>query len=117
MERELLQGAWTQVREEVEAQLVPLPGGSETYVLCRSTARREKERAIRRRFSGRMERALTHLAQRVEKGQLKDRSKMERQLGKIQERYGQVADLYEARLDPREGRWVLRWSLIEERRA
>ena len=39
MERELLQGPWTQVREEVEARLVPLPGGTETYVLCRSTAR------------------------------------------------------------------------------
>jgi transposase len=117
MERELLQGTWTQVREEVEAQLVSMPGGTETYVLCRSTARREKERAIRRRFSGRMERALTNLAQRVEKGQLKDRSKIERRLGKIQERYVQVADLYEARLSPTEGRWVLRWNLIEERRA
>ncbi len=117
LERELLEGAWTQVREEVEAQLVSMPGGTETYVLCRSRARREKERAIRRRFSGRMERALTNLAQRVEKGQLKDRSKIERRLGKIQERYGQVADLYEACLSPTEGRWVLRWNLIEERRA
>ena len=117
MERELLQGTWTQVREEVEAQLVSLPGGSETYVLCRSRARREKERAIRRRFSGRMERALANLAQRVEKGQLKDRSKIERRLGKIQERYVQVADLYEARLSQIEGRCVLRWNLIEERRA
>ncbi len=117
MERQLLEGTWTQVREEVEAQLVVMPGGSETYVLCRSTARREKERAIRRRFSGRMERALTNLAQRVEKGQLKDRSKIERRLGKIQERYGQVADLYEAYLSQTEGRWVLRWNLIEERRA
>ncbi|MGD0522889.1 MAG: IS1634 family transposase, partial [Terracidiphilus sp.] len=108
MERQLLEGAWTQVREEVEAQLVPLPGGSETYVLCRSTARREKERAIRRRFSGRMERALARLAERVEKGQLKDRAKIERRLGKIQERYVQVADLYEADLHPVEGRWLLR---------
>ncbi len=117
MERQLLEGTWTQVREEVEAQLVAMPGGSETYVLCRSTARREKERAIRRRFSGRMERALTNLAQRVEKGQLKDRSKIERRLGKIQERYGQVADLYEADLGQAEGRWTLTWNLIEERRA
>jgi len=117
MERELLQGTWTQVREEVEAQLVPLPGGAETYVLCRSTARREKERAIRRRFSSRMERALARLAQRVEKGQLKDRSKIERRLGKIQERYVQVADLYEADLRQTGGRWVLSWNLIEERRA
>jgi transposase len=117
MECQLLEGAWTQVREEVEAQLVPLPGGSETYVLCRSTARREKERAIRRRFSGRMERALARLAERVEKGQLKDRGKIERRLGKIQERYVQVADLYEADLHPVEGCWLLRWNLIEERRA
>jgi hypothetical protein len=108
LESELLQGTWTKVREEVEAQLVSIPGGSETYVLCRSTARREKERAIRRRFSSRMERALTRLAERVEKGQLKDRSKIERRLGKIQERYGQVADLYEADLQPVEGRWALR---------
>ena len=117
MERELLQGTWTQVREEVEAQLVPMPGGTETYVLCRSTARREKERAIRRRFSSRMERALARLAQRVEKGQLKDRSKIERRLGKIQERYVQVADLYEADLRQAEGGWTLTWNLIEERRA
>jgi transposase len=117
MERQLLEGAWTQVREEVEAQLLPLPGGSETYVLCRSRARREKERAIRRRFSGRMERALARLAERVEKGQLKDRAKIERRLGKIQERYVQVADLYEADLHQVEGRGLLRWNLIEERRA
>ena len=117
MERELLQGTWTQVREEVEAQLVPMPGGTETYVLCRSTARREKERAIRRRFSSRMERALARLAQRVEKGQLKDRSKIERRLGKIQERYVQVADLYEADLRQAEGGWTLTWNLIQERRA
>jgi transposase len=117
VERELLEGTWTQVREEVEAQLVPMPGGAETYVLCRSTARREKERAIRRRFSSRMERALARLAQRVEKGQLKDRSKIERRLGKIQERYVQVADLYEADLRQTGGRWVLSWNVIEERRA
>jgi len=117
MERELLEGHWTQVREEVEAQLVPMPGGTEAYVLGRSTGRREKERAIRHRFSIRMERALTRLAQRVEKGQLKDRSKIERRLGKIQERYVQVADLYEAALRQAEGRWKLTWNVIEDRRA
>jgi hypothetical protein len=48
---------------------------------------------------------------------LKDPSKIERRLGKIQERYGQVADRYEARRSQTEGRWVLRWNLIEERRV
>jgi len=117
MERQLLEGPWTQVREQVEAQLVSLPSGSETYVLCRSTARREKERAIRRRFSARLERALQNLAQRVEKGQWKDPSKIERRLGKIQERYVRVADLYQAGLGQTGGRWVFTWKVIEERRA
>ena len=117
VERELLEGGWTEVRDEVEAKLVPTPTGTETYVLCRSRARREKERAIRRRFSARLERALKRLAQQVEQGQLKDRAKMERRLGRIQARHPQVADLYAMSLSERDGRLALDWNLIEERRA
>src|SRR5579883_997057 len=92
VERELLEDGWVQVREEVEAKWVPMPdSGTETYVLCRSTARREKERAIRCRFSSRMERALKKLEQQVEKGRLQDRQKIERRWGKIQARHPQVA--------------------------
>jgi transposase len=116
--RELLEGPWTQVREQVEVQLIPIPQNeTETYVLCRSLARWEKERAIRRRFSARMEQALRRLTQRVEKGQLKDRQKIERRLGKIQARYRQVANLYEANLRASEGHLLLNWKVIEERRA
>ncbi len=118
VEKELLDDGWTKVRDEVEAKLVPIPpNGTETYVLCRSTARREKERAIRRRFSTRIERALKNLTQQVEQGQLKDRSKIERRLGKIQARHPQVADFYTMSLTEREGRLAVHWKLIEERRA
>jgi transposase len=118
VERELLEGHWARVQEEVEVQLVPIPqSGTETYVLCRSTARREKERAIRHRFSTRMERALTDLAERIEQGHLKDRPKIERRLGKIQARSSRVADLYQVDLTEREGRLVLNWNVIKQRRA
>ena len=117
VERELLEGGWVRVRDEVEAKLVAMPTGTETYVLCRSTARREKEQAIRRRFSARMERALKHLAQRVEKGQLKDRQKIERRLGRIQARHPQVTDLYAMGITEREGHLAVDWKLLEERRA
>jgi transposase len=117
IERELLEGGWTCVREQVEAKLIPTPAGTETYVLCRSRARREKERAIRRRFSARLERALKRLAQQVEQGRLKDRQKIERRLGRIQARNPQVADLYRLSLIERDGRPLLTWHLIEERRA
>src|ERR1700694_4185459 len=58
-ERELLAEGWEQVRKDVEVKLVPAPAGNETYILCRSTARQEKEKAIRSRFSQRMEKALS----------------------------------------------------------
>ena len=117
VERALLEGPWTQVRDEVEAQLVPIPGGTETYVLCRSTARREKELAIRRRFSTRLEDRLRGLAHRVAVGRLKDRGKIERVLGRLQAAYASVADLYEMAVRAEDGQLRLHWRLIEDRRA
>ena len=116
VERALLEGTWTQVRDEVEAQVIPIPGGSETYVLCRSTARREKERAIRRRFSTRLEDALQRLETRVTTGRVKDRAVIERALGRLQERYATVADLYEMAVREEDGRLRFHWQLIEARR-
>ena len=116
VERALLDGPWTQVRDEVEAQLIPIPGGTETYILCRSTARREKELAIRRRFSTRLEDALQRLETRVATGRVNDRAVIERALGRLQERYATVADLYEMALRDEDGRLRLHWQLIEARR-
>jgi transposase len=117
VERALLEGSWTQVRDEVEAQLIPIPGGTETYVLCRSTARREKELAIRRRFSTRLEDRLRGLERRVATGRLKDRAKIERVLGRLQASYASVADLYEMAVHDVDGQLRLHWTLIEDRRA
>jgi len=117
VERALREGSWTQVREEVEAQLVPIPGGTETYVLCRSTARREKALAIRRRFSGRLEDRLRGLETRVATGRLQDRAKIERGLGRLHATYASVADLYEMAVRDEDGQRPLHWTLIEDRRA
>ncbi|MGH9567359.1 MAG: IS1634 family transposase, partial [Candidatus Angelobacter sp.] len=83
-EEELLKEDWTQVRPEVEVKKIAIPQGEETYILCRTAARKEKEKAIRNRFSLRMEEALRRLARTIETGRLKDRNKMERRLGRIQ---------------------------------
>lgn len=116
VEQALLDGSWTRVRDEVEAQVIPIPGGTETYVLCRSTARREKERAIRQRFSTRLEDALQRLETRVATGRVKVRAVIERALGRLQERYATVTDLYEMALRDEDGRLRLHWQLIEARR-
>jgi transposase len=116
-ERELLEGNWEQVREDVEVKCVPMPGGEETYVLCRTAARREKERAIRNRFSGRIEKALAGLSKRVAEGKLKDRNKIERRLGRIQASHPQVADLYEMGVVQEESGLRVQWRMLPERRA
>ncbi len=117
-ERELVTAGWAQVRAEVEVKLVPTMPGEETYILCRSTARREKEQAIRSRFSARMEKALHGLQKRVAEGQLKDRHKIERRLGAMQARHPQVADLYQMKVVVGgNGHLWLEWRRIEGRQA
>jgi len=114
-ERELLAEGWDKVRSDVEVKFVPTPQGGETYVLCRSQARREKEKAIRSRFSTAIERALKGLAKRVADGKLKDRNKIERQLGSIVARHPQVADLYRVGITETEGKLKLEWEVKQDR--
>jgi hypothetical protein len=57
----LLPQGWEQVRKDLEVKLVPAPARDETSALCRSTAREEKEKAIRSGFSQRLEKALSAL--------------------------------------------------------
>jgi transposase len=115
-EQELLGEEWETVRPEVDVKLVAIPGGEETYVLCRTVARREKEQAIRSRFSGKMEQALAGLARRIETGRLKDRFKMERKLGAIQARHPQVADLYEVAIEETGEGVRLKWTYVGKRK-
>jgi len=115
-EAELLKEDWTRVRPEVEVKKVAIPEGEETYILCRTSGRKEKEKAIRNRFSNSMETALKGLEKAIATGRLKDRNKMERRLGKIQARHPQVNDLYDLDLrDTAEGVRLF-WQIKEDRR-
>jgi transposase len=116
-EAELLSGGWERVRDDVEVKRVAVPGGEETYVLCRTTARREKEKAIRSRFSTQIEKALEGLAQRVATGKLKDRGKIERRLGRIEAHYASVADLYQAQVVEAAAGLRVVWQMLADRRA
>ena len=115
-EVELLQEDWTQVRPEVEVKRVAIPRGEETYILCRTAGRKEKEKAMRKGFSSSMEKALRGLQNTIALGRLKDRNKMERRLGKIQARHPSVNDLYDVSLrDTGEGVRLF-WQIKEERK-
>src|SRR5688500_3432807 len=116
-EEELRNDDWTQVRPDVEVKKVAIPQGEETYILCRTAGRKEKEKAIRNRFSTRMEDALKRLAKTIETGRLKDRNKMERRLGRIQASHPQVNDLYKVALHDKPEGVRLFWEIKEERKT
>ncbi len=115
-EAELLKEDWTQVRPEVEIKKVAIPEGEATYILCRTSGRKEKEKAIRNRFSNSMETALKGLEKAIAAGRLKDRNKMERRLGKIQARHPQVNDLYDVDLKDTADGVRLCWQIKEDRK-
>jgi transposase len=115
-EAELLKDDWTQVRPEVEVKKVAIPQGEETYILCRTSGRKEKEKAIRNRFSNSMETALKGLEKAIVTGRLKDRNQMERRLGKIQARHPQVNDLYDLALKDTAAGVRLFWQIKADRK-
>lgn len=90
---------WQSVKNrEVEVQYVTLPDpdSSDLFVLCRSQARREKERAIHNRFTTRLEAALTRLARRLKKAKKPvPLERVERQIGRMLERNQRGAKFFE----------------------
>jgi transposase len=115
-EEELLKDDWTRVKPEVEVKKISIPQGEETYILCRTAGRKEKEKAIRHRFSAHMEDALKRMAKSIATGRLKDRNKMERRLGRVQASHSQVSDLYEVALEDTPNGIRLHWAIKEDRR-
>jgi transposase len=105
------------VRPEVEVKQVAIPQGEETYILCRTAGRKEKEKAIRNRFSGSMEDALRRLEKNIATGRLKDRNKMERRLGRIQARHPSVNDLYQVSVRDTADGLRLFWQMKEDRKT
>lgn len=86
---------WHQIREDIEVKICGGPDGKETFVLCRSASRSEKEKAIHERFSKRIEEGLQSLGNRIEKSKTAlDRGELERQIGRLLERNSRASARY-----------------------
>jgi len=91
---------WQTVRDGVEAKLCQGPDGAETFLLCRSRERREKERGMHERFAARVEAALERMGRRIARAKRAlDRSILERQIGRLLERNSRAAARYQIRLE------------------
>jgi transposase len=74
--------------------------GDETYVLCVSSERSEKDRAIRELHEKRLLEDAAALQTRIEKGRLKQAVKIGEAIGRIKERYPRVARYYTLEYNP-----------------
>lgn len=83
---------WQKVRDGLEVKLCAGPETTETFILCRSEARRTKESAIHERFRERIETGLASLERRLLKAKTKlDRGPIERQIGRLLGRNSRAA--------------------------
>ena len=107
---------WEQVRDQVQVKLISIPGGQETFILCKTEGRQRKEHAIRNRFARRMEAALDSLQKQVKAGRLKNRDKMHVRIGRILASHPQVADLYQVAVKEASGQLSIEWSAKDGQR-
>ncbi len=87
----------------------------ETHVLCISSERIEKDRAIRKKQEKRVLADLDKLAKRIEQGRLVKAEKVSEAIGRLKERYPRVARYYKMTYEQGERR--LTYELDEEKHA
>ena len=98
-EKELLAKDWCEVREGIEVKLAPSPGGEETFVLCRSRDRREKEKAMHERFVSRIRKGLVSIRRGLRRAKRpRDKGKIERRIGRLLEKNSRAAKAFKIEL-------------------
>jgi len=97
-EHRLLEQDWEQVAPGVDVKLCTAPDGTgETFVLCRSASRIEKERAIREKQRTRLEAELNKLKAHIDAVEraLRNRSAAERRVGRLFQKYSRAARFFQ----------------------
>jgi transposase len=109
---------WQKVRDGVEAKLCAGPAGGETFLLCRSADRREKERAMQARFAKRTEDRLARLERRLARARAPEKPEaIGRQIGRILGENSRAAGRYQVEVipdDSRQSRVRVTWSTQPE---
>jgi transposase len=117
-ERQLAAQDWHAIREGLEVKLCPCPdGGAETFILCRSRDRREKEQAMHARFEKRIEEGLAKIAAGCAKRSHK-LGQIERRVGRLLGQNTRAAGLFDVQIRAdASGAAQITWTKIESWRA
>lgn len=117
-EKELASGDWQTVREGLEVKRCPDPDGeAETFILCRSADRRQKEKAMHDRFEKRIEEGLTSLAKLAEKRSM-TAVQLSHRVGHLMGRNTRAAGLFKTDIVADvQGNTRLKWEKVETWRS
>lgn len=110
-ERALAAQTWQRVREGVEAQLCAAPDGDEVFIVCRSAARRAKERAMHDRFERRITEGLEAIAASCQK-RVHSPIAMAQRVGKLLGSNSRAAKLFQVEVGTDEhGAATVQWTM------
>jgi len=114
-EQQLIASDWNQVHEGMEVKLCADPdGGTETFILCRSADRRQKEKAMHERFEKRIEEGLASLAKMTLK-RVMTAVELSHRVGRLMGQNTRAAGAFktEVSTDAATGRATLTWAKVE----
>ena len=113
-EKQLAEKDWSLVHEGLEVKLCPDPdGGTETFILCRSADRRQKEKAMHERFEKRIEEGLTGLAQMARKRSM-TAVQLAQRVGRLLGQNTRAAGLFKTEVTAdAQGKATLTWQKVE----
>ena len=115
-EQELLEEPWDHVREGVEVKLCASPDGDkETFILCRSRDRLEKETAIFARFESRIEEGLKKIQTSCQKKK-QSAVKVAERVGRLKGKNSRAARLFEVTVKEENGKAHITWTKNESLR-
>jgi transposase len=117
-EQQLATQDWHAIRDGLEVKLCPCPdGGAETYILCRSRDRCQKEQAMHARFEKRIEDGLTKIAASCAKRR-HEVGPIERCVGRLLGQNTRAAGLFDVQIHAAQsGAAQITWKKIEKWRA
>jgi transposase len=116
-ERELLDESWQEVRAGVEVKLCTSPAGdAETFILCRSRDRLEKEKAIFARFESRIEEGLQKIQASCQQKK-QSALKIAERVGRLKGANSRAARLFDVKIEAGDhGGAQLTWTKHESHR-
>jgi hypothetical protein len=116
-EQQLLSQDWHEIRDGLEVKLCACPdGGTETFILCRSRDRREKEKAMHARFEERIEEGLKKIAASCAKKR-QTVAKIAERVGRLLGQNTRAAGLFKVRVGGGKKGARITWTKVETWRA